>query len=265
MREYSINATPTYIGTSGYGYDDWIPIFYPEETKNREFLRYYIDNTKFNFVELNYTFYKVPEANRMENMLKDAKGDVKFSVKLTKNLLRQNIDTEILEGFKEGIKPLIEHNALLAVYADFHHSFHFNAHNLDMIRRLKDEFPDIQLFVELVNRTWYKERILDQLSEHNIGFVVIDMPKLPTFPHYMLTQTNNNLYFKLYGANPGWVVVGDKILDYDYNEQELQKFYNDAINKAVLANSIIFSFCNVANAKAIESGSKFINIVEANK
>jgi uncharacterized protein YecE (DUF72 family) len=52
------------IGTSGYGYKEWIGTFYPEGLKAKAMLGYYA--TKLPTVEINYTFRRMPTAKLLE-------------------------------------------------------------------------------------------------------------------------------------------------------------------------------------------------------
>jgi uncharacterized protein YecE (DUF72 family) len=52
------------IGTSGYGYKEWIGSFYPEGTKPKGMLAYYA--TKLTSVEINYTFRRMPTPALLE-------------------------------------------------------------------------------------------------------------------------------------------------------------------------------------------------------
>ena len=45
-------------GTSGFAYKEWKGIFYPEDLKAADMLRYY--GTQFPAVEINNTFYRMP-------------------------------------------------------------------------------------------------------------------------------------------------------------------------------------------------------------
>lgn len=45
------------VGTSGWNYPHWRPVFYPQDTPRKQWLNYYADF--FNTVELNVTFYRL--------------------------------------------------------------------------------------------------------------------------------------------------------------------------------------------------------------
>jgi uncharacterized protein YecE (DUF72 family) len=46
------------VGTSGFSYDEWRGVFYPEGLKSGDRLRYYAE--RFETVEVNNTFYRMP-------------------------------------------------------------------------------------------------------------------------------------------------------------------------------------------------------------
>ena len=48
------------IGTSGYNYPEWRGTFYPEKFPTGKMLPYYAE--RFSTVEINYTFYRMPNA-----------------------------------------------------------------------------------------------------------------------------------------------------------------------------------------------------------
>jgi len=52
-----------YIGTSGFDYPEWKPSFYPADLPRKQFLQYYA--TRFRSVELNNTFYQMPNAAKI--------------------------------------------------------------------------------------------------------------------------------------------------------------------------------------------------------
>lgn len=53
-----------YIGTSGWNYEHWEGPFYPEDLSKSEWLNHYQD--QFNTVEVNNTFYNLPDTEILE-------------------------------------------------------------------------------------------------------------------------------------------------------------------------------------------------------
>lgn len=69
----------TYIGTSGFSYNHWKGVFYPENIKQSEWLSYY--SRIFNTVELNVTFYRLPAEKSFLNWFKSTPPGFRFAVK----------------------------------------------------------------------------------------------------------------------------------------------------------------------------------------
>jgi uncharacterized protein YecE (DUF72 family) len=67
------------IGTSGYHYKHWIGPYYPEGTKASEMLAHYVRD--FDTVELNNTFYRLPEEATFDAWRRNTPHDFLFAVK----------------------------------------------------------------------------------------------------------------------------------------------------------------------------------------
>jgi uncharacterized protein YecE (DUF72 family) len=68
------------IGTSGWSYPSWRPGFYPEGTKNEDFLRYYAQ--RFDTVELNTTGYRLPSEEQFKRWADAVADGFRFAVKM---------------------------------------------------------------------------------------------------------------------------------------------------------------------------------------
>src|SRR5262245_41123358 len=53
-----LTAMAFWVGTSGYNYPEWKGSFYPEKIQAAKMLPYYAE--RFPTVEINYTFYRMP-------------------------------------------------------------------------------------------------------------------------------------------------------------------------------------------------------------
>jgi uncharacterized protein YecE (DUF72 family) len=67
------------IGTSGYGYKEWIGTFYPPGQKPKTMLAHYA--TKLSAVEINYTFRHTPTPSVLEGWAKQVPKDFTFVLK----------------------------------------------------------------------------------------------------------------------------------------------------------------------------------------
>lgn len=70
------------IGTSGWHYDDWVGPFYPEGTAAEDRLRFYAEH--FDCVELNNTFYQLPEAGTVTQWREGTPRDFLFACKASR-------------------------------------------------------------------------------------------------------------------------------------------------------------------------------------
>ncbi|MCL5786168.1 MAG: DUF72 domain-containing protein [Candidatus Thermoplasmatota archaeon] len=77
------------IGCSGWSYPEWCPSFYP--TRNTDFLRYY--SRKFSTVEINSTFYSIPEVKSVRSWINSVswRKDFLFSVKLPASISHESV------------------------------------------------------------------------------------------------------------------------------------------------------------------------------
>jgi uncharacterized protein YecE (DUF72 family) len=67
------------IGTSGYSYKEWKGSFYPEKLKPAEMLRFYAQ--RFDTVEINNTFYRMPNAELLEHWALEVPDGFAFVLK----------------------------------------------------------------------------------------------------------------------------------------------------------------------------------------
>lgn len=86
-----------YLGTSGFAYDEWKGIFYPEGTKNSDKLPYYA--TKFRSVEVNYSFRRLPSEKTLATWRDLAPEGFRFTLKahqrITHSLRLRDADAEV--------------------------------------------------------------------------------------------------------------------------------------------------------------------------
>ena len=74
----------TWIGTSGWNYDAWKGHFYPEDLPKAKRLTYYAE--RFSSVEINSTFYRIPDATTFERWSAETPPKVRFAVKASQRI-----------------------------------------------------------------------------------------------------------------------------------------------------------------------------------
>src|SRR5216117_1333820 len=95
------------VGTSGYSYKEWKGNFYPEDLPSKEMLAYY--SRQLPAVEINNTFYRLPQASMIENWRDKVQPEFRFSIKATQRITH----IKRLNNCADEAKYLLETAALL--------------------------------------------------------------------------------------------------------------------------------------------------------
>jgi len=98
------------IGTSGYNFKEWRGSFYPPEVDESAMLRFYAE--RFNSVEMNYTFYRLPNVRTLQGWAKETPPDFLFSVKAPRRIthdLRLRDAGDAVTYFCDTAKALKSH------------------------------------------------------------------------------------------------------------------------------------------------------------
>jgi uncharacterized protein YecE (DUF72 family) len=72
------------VGTSGWSYPEWKGHFYPEKLAAKDMLRFYA--TQFRTVEVNNTFYRMPNTATIEGWADQVPEDFSFVLKASKRI-----------------------------------------------------------------------------------------------------------------------------------------------------------------------------------
>ena len=72
------------VGTSGYNYPEWKGAFYPEGLATGKMLPYYAE--RFSTVEINYTFYRLPNAKTVAGWTAATPDDFTFALKASQKI-----------------------------------------------------------------------------------------------------------------------------------------------------------------------------------
>lgn len=73
-----------WFGTSGFSYKEWKVIFYPEDLPEKKFLEYYA--SQFNSVEIDYTFYRMPNSKTVGAWRAATPDGFKFALKASQKI-----------------------------------------------------------------------------------------------------------------------------------------------------------------------------------
>ncbi|OPY60639.1 MAG: hypothetical protein A4E57_04399 [Syntrophorhabdaceae bacterium PtaU1.Bin034] len=82
-----------YVGTSGFAYKEWKGKFYPEKISPREMLHFY--SARFNAVEINSTFYRMPNRVLLEGWAAQVPEDFVFALKAPRTITHDKRLTDV--------------------------------------------------------------------------------------------------------------------------------------------------------------------------
>jgi len=161
-----------HIGTSGWHYDHWRGPFYPPDAKAEDFLPYY--RKHFRTVEINNTFYQLPQKDTMETWRETVPAGFIFAVKGSRYIthMKKLKDPEkTLEKFLERVKYLGE--KLGPVLFQLPPGWKFNGERLDsFLEALPKKF---RAAFEFRDPSWFRDEALETLRKHGAAFCIYDL------------------------------------------------------------------------------------------
>ena len=179
-----------WVGTSGYNYPEWKGSFYPETLPAAKMLPYYAE--RFPTVEINYTFYRMPNEKLVGGWAAQTPSPYKLTLKAPRRIThdsRLKNCGDLVTAFCGVAGALGDKlGALLFQLPP----------NLKKDLALFDAFlgelpPKVCAAFEFRNVSWLDEEIFERLSKRNLALCVADSEKLST----PVRVTADYAYFRL--------------------------------------------------------------------
>jgi uncharacterized protein YecE (DUF72 family) len=247
------------IGTSGYDYPEWKGTLYPNDLKREEFLSFYAEH--FNALEINYTYYGMPNEYQMSSMVKRSSGRLRFSVKAHRTLTHSVTISSWRDDareFRQALYPLVNQNLLTSVLLQFPQSFHYAVDERKYLDSLIAEFAGLPLVAEFRHASWQNERVYDGLRKRNVGWCVCDLPSLKNLPTSRPKITAAGAYFRFHGRNAeAWHGTNARDrYDYLYRDDELEAYLPVITSLSSQASIVQIYFNNHAKGNAVVNAQK---------
>jgi uncharacterized protein YecE (DUF72 family) len=208
------------VGPAGWSYQDWAGQVYPTP-KPRGFdpLRYLAQY--FNTIEINSTFYRIPDAKMTQRWARRVaeQPDFRFTAKLWQGFTHEGTaSAQDVTAFRRAMAPPQEAGRLGAVLVQFPYRFHHTAENRATIQRLAEAFQDYPLVLEIRHRSWDRAEVFTWLEALDIGFCNIDQPQVSYGIGLTRVVTSPVGYLRLHGRNTTtWFAEeADAAARYDY-------------------------------------------------
>jgi uncharacterized protein YecE (DUF72 family) len=182
----------------------------------------------FDTIEINVSFYRPILAKTATAWLKyvEQNGNFRFTAKLWRGFTHNRNATAADEHeFKEGLTPLLEAGRFGALLLQFPWSFRNTQENREYIARLRGQFAEYPLVLEVRHASWSEPGTLDMLEQLDIGLCNIDQPLFKTSIKPSAVATSSIGYVRLHGRNyQSWFTenrhTGERY-DYLYSVAEL--------------------------------------------
>jgi uncharacterized protein YecE (DUF72 family) len=247
------------IGTASWTDPGFVERWYPKKMAAHERLAWYAQH--FEMVEVNSTFYSVPDARTVERWCATTPDKFTFDVKLhqlfsfhstQRKLLPPQLqriaetDTKgkvtsspelrdaLLEFFLRPMSILQSAGKLGVLFLQLSPAFSPRKHELGELEPLIEKLGDYSVAIEFRNRNWaignQLRSTIDFLRAHRVAFVNVDTPAADHFsimpPELNETTNAEFTYLRLHGRDAKAYLTGKTVaarFNYDYSDKEIDE------------------------------------------
>jgi uncharacterized protein YecE (DUF72 family) len=236
-----------YIGCSGYYYNHWKGLFYPENLPKKEWLVYY--SRFFNTVELNNSFYKLPRESSVKNWYDITPKNFVFSVKGYRFFTHRK-KLLIDDSFKELLHIFLRLAAILKEKAgpilwQFPRNFASDRDRLENFCQILS--MDFQHVFEFRNESWFNPDIYEILDRYGMNLCIVSGPASKP---YIIQNTSKVAYIRFHGEG-SWY-------NDNYSNESLISWKEKLIK--IKTTKLYAYFNNDANAYAVHNGKFFASL-----
>jgi uncharacterized protein YecE (DUF72 family) len=178
------------IGTSGYNYPEWRGTFYPEKFPTNKMLAYYAE--RFNTVEVNYTFYRMPTEKLLEGWANGTPDGFTFTLKAPRRITHDSRLRECEELTEAFCRIAATLGPKLGVLL-FQLPPNFKRNDA-VFTSFLDTLPHgARAAFEFRHESWHDEAIFAALRTRNLALCIADSEKMST----PVVGTADYSYFRL--------------------------------------------------------------------
>lgn len=164
-------SAAVHIGTSGWNYKHWKGVFYPEKLPQKQWLAHYAEH--FDTVEVNNTFYQLPQYSTFESWREIVPQGFTFALKASrfithmKKLKDPKSSSEKFFGRSERLE-----DKLGPILFQLPPSWQLD---FDRLAEFLETIPSgHQYAFEFRNESWLTNEVYDLLRQYNIAFCIQD-------------------------------------------------------------------------------------------
>jgi uncharacterized protein YecE (DUF72 family) len=160
-----------YVGTSGYSYKEWKGPFYPKNLPDKQMLTFY--GERFRTVEINNTFYRMPEASVLQKWAGEVPADFQFVLKAPQHITH----VKRLKDASDSTSQLLEVSAVLKE--------RLGPLLFQLPPRVKKDVPRLRAFLALLpskrrvafefrHQSWFDEEVFGLLRDHRAALCIAE-------------------------------------------------------------------------------------------
>lgn len=194
--------TQIFYGCPIWNQKAWVGDFYPPKTKTTEFLQIY--SQQVSSIELNSTFYGIPEADTVSKWLESSTPGFKFCPKFPQSISHAKTlmgKPELIANFAK----ILETFGTKLGLSFFQLPETTTLHDLEYLSDLFSLLPkNLPIAIEFRHPSWFQDGKLNQaalelLQENNLSTVISDTPGRRDVVHS--TLTNDRVMVRFVGHN----------------------------------------------------------------
>jgi uncharacterized protein YecE (DUF72 family) len=232
-----------FVGTSGWSYDHWRGLFYPEDLPRSKWFAHYAKH--FSTVEINYSFYRLPSEKTFRRWHDQGPSGFVYALKAPAaitHLKKLHQPKESLQMFLERARLL--EDKLGPILYQLPPNWRCNVGRLsDFLAMLP---ADLQYAVEFRDKSWFCDEVFELLRENGVSFCIASLPGL-SCPSVV---TGPIVYVRMHGAE---IKYGDS-----YDEEQLRNwsgclrgFLDQGLDTFVYFNNDAYAYA-VKNARELK-------------
>lgn len=218
-----------HVGTSGWSYDHWKGPFYPQDLPGTRMLEYYARH--FKSVEVNNSFYRLPEKQTLRHWYECTPDDFRFTAKASRYITHM----KKLREPQKTVPVFLQRISLLGdklgpILFQLPPHWHCNTERLgSFLDSLSDEF---HYTFEFRDSSWLNRQTFELLARHKVSFCIYELEGFVT-PQEI---TASHIYVRLHG--PGEAYQGS------YTNKSLSAWARTLTDWAQRGNTVYCYFDN---------------------
>jgi len=285
------------IGTSSWADPGFVKDWYPDGMPARDRLAWYAE--RFEGVELNSSFYAVPDPANVRRWAEITPDGFTFDVKLHRLLSRHSagldslppdlrdgatttargrveltpdLEGRLIEETLTAIEPLAEAGKLGGLLLQLTPAFSPKRNELAELERLVGAVKPHRLAIELRNRRWVDDertaQTLGWFDDNEVAFVNVDAPPgdaTPIMPSELDAVTRDDFaYVRIHGRDTDGYLKGDSVAErfgWIYGDEELEEIAGRARGLAEDAAEVHVFFNNNRDDDAPTAARRFRSLL----